>query len=469
MPGGLIHSKRNVGPPLGGSAAWVSISAPMRVQPVKRRRLPAPAPLRLLLALLLTGASACGARDEAARTPGPPSAEEAASAPAAAGWRMADDDSLTPEQRYRIDQLVAIGYLSGSRKPAGRGVTLHDPRRSQAGLNFFTSGHAPEALLMDMDGRVLHRWRFDFSDAWPNPRRLTETTGYWRRAHLFENGDILAIFEGLGMLKLDRDSNLLWARPGGEHHDLDVLPNGDIYVLTRVAHLVPRIHESEPILEDFVSVLDRDGNEKRRVSLLEAFENSPFRHLVFQGKRSSGDIFHTNTIRVLDGRIADRVPEFARGRVLTSMNALRVIAVVDLERERVVWAHKGDFIGGQHDPKVLPNGNVLLFDNVRGRRMSSVMELEPATMETLWEYRGTPQRPFVSPTCGAADRLENGNTLITESDGGRAFEVTPAGEIVWEFYNPHSAGPNDEYIATLFELVRLPETFPTDWLGDPAS
>jgi hypothetical protein len=37
---------------------------------------------------------------------------------------------------------------------------------------------------------------------------------------------------------------------------------------------------------------------------------------------------------------------------------------------------------------------------------------------------------------GGAQRLPNGNTLITESDKGRAFEVTREGEIVWDFYNP---------------------------------
>ena len=74
--------------------------------------------------------------------------------------------------------------------------------------------------------------------------------------------------------------------------------------------------------------------------------------------------------------------------------------------------------------------------------------------------------PFFTATCGTAERLPNGNTLITESDNGRAFEVTPDKEIVWEFYNPHRAGPDDEYIATLFEVIRLPSDFPTDWVGD---
>ena len=56
---------------------------------------------------------------------------------------------------------------------------------------------------------------------------------------------------------------------------------------------------------------------------------------------------------------------------------------------------------------------------------------------------------------------------MTESDNGRAFEVAPDQEIVWEFYNPYRAGDADEYIATLFEVVRLPPDFPLDWARDP--
>jgi hypothetical protein len=66
--------------------------------------------------------------------------------------------------------------------------------------------------------------------------------------------------------------------------------------------------------------------------------------------------------------------------------------------------------------------------------------------------------------CGAARRLQNGNTLITESDNGRAFEVTEDGSIVWEFVNPERAGDEGQYVATLFEMVRVPEGFPMDWL-----
>jgi hypothetical protein len=373
----------------------------------------------------------------------------------------------TDEQRRIIEQLQAIGYLSGSTAPRGSGVTQHDPARAWAGVNLYTSGHEPGAILMDMQGRELHRWSFEYRDAFPDSIWARHpNTEWWRRAHLFPNGDILAIVEGFALLKLDKDSKLLWASPVNAHHDLEVRPNGDIYVLTREASVIERVNPDEPVLEDFITVLTPDGKEKRKVSLLEAFEGSKFEKLYRAQNRTHGDLFHTNSLAVLDGRLADRVPAFRAGRILTSMNNLSVIAVVDLDSERVEWAVKGGS-RGQHDPSVLDDGNLLLFDNRSTPGASRVLEFDLENGRPAWSYRGTAEHPFFSKFLGTAQRLPNGNTLITESDAGRAFEVDRAKKIVWEFFNPHRAGEDDRYIATIFELLRLPPDFPLDWIPQP--
>ena len=43
---------------------------------------------------------------------------------------------------------------------------------------------------------------------------------------------------------------------------------------------------------------------------------------------------------------------------------------------------------------------------------------------------------FYSPLISSAQRLPNGNTLITEGCYMRMFEVTPENEVVWEFIAP---------------------------------
>jgi outer membrane protein assembly factor BamB len=145
----------------------------------------------------------------------------------------------------------------------------------------------------------------------------------------------------------------------------------------------------------------------------------------------------------------------------------------------VVWTHRvhpGPRTGGVHDPRLLDSGTILIFDNhwkrippragaagVGTGWQSRVLEIDPADGSIVWEYRGSESHPFYSKCCGTAQRLPNGNTLITESEGGRAFEVDPQGRIVWEFYNPERGGDSDEYIATLFGMVRLPPDFPVSW------
>jgi hypothetical protein len=319
-----------------------------------------------------------------------------------------------------------------------------------------------------MQGDVLHRWRYEFKDVWqdyPAGNEFPSTT-FWRRAYLYPNGDLLAIFDGLGMIKLDRDSRLLWAHPGREHHDLEVLPDGRIYVLTREARLIPQIHPEEPILEDFVSILTPEGQELERISILESFRSSPYWQPWQERMAKAGYTLGANTLEVLDGSIADRAPAFRAGNVLVSLLTVDTIGVIDLEQRKFVWARTGGFMA-QHDPTVLPNGNLMVFDNQGDRGRSRVFEVDPVQGGVSWFYAGSPDRPFFSKTCGVAQRLPNGNTLITESDGGRAFEVTQDKAIVWEFYNPHRGGTEDEYIATLFELVRLPADLPRDWARKP--
>jgi len=423
-----------------------------------------------------------------AATPGPPSAEQlelgrfveiqkehGEAKGRYRGYRthVADAD-LSDEQRAMVERLEAIGYATGTAPPPDRsGVTVYDRERSHAGLNLFTSGHGQVAQLMDMDGRVLHEWSADFWAIWPDfpVGRKRTGTQYWRRVHLFDNGDVLVIYEGMGIAKLDVDSNLLWASPNRAHHDLQVQPDGSIVVLTREAHVLPRLNPERPVLEDFVTILAPDGTERSRLSLLECFENSQ-RHariIADLGDEKDLDLFHTNAIRVLDGSQAEANAAFVAGHYLISSYKLDRLAVVDPLARQVTWALRKDF-HRQHDPQLLPGGRLLLFDNRGQRGRSRVLEYDlRALTEPVWVYQGSVEQPFYTHTCGNAQRLPGGTTLIVESDNGRAFEVTADGTIVWEYVNPYRAGENGEFIASIVEMQRLPADFPLGWLAGDGS
>jgi hypothetical protein len=379
-------------------------------------------------------------------------------------WRPARATSSLEAERPA--DVRALPYLQGYRPAEARStVIVHDPRAVYRGLNFYVSGHAAEAVLMDMEGNVLHRWRCPLRRLWPDLAADPQNAKleYWRRAYLFPNGDLLGIYEGLGLVKLDAQSRVLWARRGGFHHDLSVTPAGEIWVLDRDGKIVPRINPQAGILEDMVTVLAPNGAVRRRISLLEAFEHSPYAPLLRRMERS-GDVFHTNTLEILDGRFAGRHPAFRRGNLLLSVLKLDTLAILDPDRGTIVWAKRGGW-RRQHQPTFLDNGNLLLFDNLGSADRSApersrVIELDPLTGAIRWQFGGRPGVELSSKTLGSCQRLPNGDTLITESEGGRALEVAPDGNIVWEFNNPHRAGSRRELVAVLFEMIRLPMDFP---------
>ena len=378
--------------------------------------------------------------------------------------READSSQkMTSEQSEEISKLTTLGYLSGYKKaPSAKGVVVNNRKLTYNGYNFYTSGHAPEAILMDMEGNVLHTWSYEGRNVWPEKRTPDQSRGWWRRADLFDNGEVLAIFDYHGLIKLDKDSNLLWSYANGCHHDLQVMNDGRIYVLTSELKSNSHVREGDSILEDYITVLNANGKLIERISIIDAFGNSKYAPLLDRiplGK----DIFHTNTIEVLDGRLQAQSAAFKAGNVLISLRNIDVIAVIDMELEKVVWALSGMW-KKQHQPTVLNNGNILLFDNQGNHGHSKVIEFNPFTQEVVWEYPGDETSDFSSFLLGSNQRLPNGNTLITESTFGRALEVTPDKKIVWEFLNPKRAGQNNELIAVVSDMVRMEPDLPLDWL-----
>ena len=115
----------------------------------------------------------------------------------------------------------------------------------------------------------------------------------------------------------------------------------------------------------------------------------------------------------------------------------------------------------------LPNGNILTFDNGAYRKdqvipWSRVIEVDPAANEIVWESREEPDSSFFSAYISGARRLPNGNTLITEGNSGRMFQVTPDKKVVWEYINPYSPeGPDGTPRNDVFRITYyLPEDAP---------
>lgn len=72
---------------------------------------------------------------------------------------------------------------------------------------------------------------------------------------------------------------------------------------------------------------------------------------------------------------------------------------------------------------------------------SRVLEVDMTTGKIVWEYAANDGNSFFSYRQGAAQKLPNGNCLVTSTQHGHLFEVTRDKKVVWEFVSPIMEGP----------------------------
>lgn len=366
-------------------------------------------------------------------------------------------------ERDRREVLQSLGYLQGYAEIQEETGVLENKKQAYPGYNFFTSGHMPAAYLMDMQGNILHTWKKSCSQLWDDCPPTPESR-FFRRAKLLDNASILAIFNGIGLAKLGRESKTIWKVRAGIHHDLDIAED-KIYTLTSEIPATtdkPKIPQ-DLLQDDYILILSKDGEILGKHSLLKLYRNSDYQHIIDAKKHP--ETFHTNSIRVLDGTLENKSPHFKKGNLLLSHRNIHTIAIADLKQEKIVWANEGAHDKSwqrQHEAILLENGRILIFDNLGKKTFSRVIEYD-ITNDTITCIHPCQTRDWgYSMALGASQRLPNANTLTTISEQGKAIETTPDEEIVWSYTNPHTTQPNTK-TATILHMKRISKE-DAEWL-----
>lgn len=112
------------------------------------------------------------------------------------------------------------------------------------------------------------------------------------------------------------------------------------------------------------------------------------------------------------------VQKLSNDNYLVGLRNLDLIVEVNPDGE-VVWSFGALLIAHAHHPRMLDNGNILIYDNGNGR----VVEYD-IKGDVVFEY------PVYAPIYGWCQKLSNGNYAFPDCFGGRMLEVTPNGEVV---------------------------------------
>ena len=375
----------------------------------------------------------------------------------------------------RLRSLPYVGAINVPRD-APTGVVLLDKERVSSGYRLYTIQQLGRAELISEEGEVVRRWWYQPGDR-------------WERSELLPNGDLLVVgMEGHGLqgdakprgggildssryvVRLDWHGKLVWKRMLLAHHDIEVTPSGKLLLLTFDRRMEPSIHPTVETRDAHMTLLDSTGTVVESRSLLESVRNSPEFFLMQRatpsrlGVRPWVDLFHANSIEWMhQSHLFSVDPIYGPNNVLVSLRHQDRVAIFDWQEREVVWSWGRNELSGPHDAQVLENGHILLFDNGLHRGWSRAIELDPLTGRIVWEYRATPEESFYTGSKGSAQRLPNGNTLLAESDRGRAIEVTPDGDVVWEFICPY--GVREDTRAAIVRMVHHSPEFVERWLS----
>lgn len=314
-------------------------------------------------------------------------------------------------------------------------VGARKEKKMQAGWTLFNVTNwfkRPPLTVAMVDSEGRYRWYHQLSTSDSGDDTVVEVID--DGAHILVGGNR----KHRGPRLLDWEGNVVWKEDFQMHHDIQATEDGKyFYFLTRADNCQGSYN---------TGVIAKYSREKEKV-----VERWPFCHYYTPPQKNpKNDWDHLNAIEF-----------FPNGEdVLLSGRHLHTLYKFDLESEKLEWklGLHGEFglpdtdqFYRQHAPEIQPNGNILVYDNGThlmgvNRRYSRALEIsydaDEMTAKGVWSY--VSEAKYYTWIWGDADRLENGNTLITygyrhkKGKPSTLQEVTPSKQKVWELQMPVS-------------------------------
>ncbi|MBG0811987.1 aryl-sulfate sulfotransferase [Methylosinus sp. H3A] len=419
--------------------------------------------------------------------------------------------------------LVSAATVCASAEPSvyPTGTTIYDPARAYNSYVLFAGGD-DVSRLVDLTGKVAREWKYTGQPvAFIDPALADGARG-----HIFVT---LESVEGRGtdltpgrvqtrvrksVGEVDWDGKPVWsfgsAAPGGvarQHHDISRLPNGNTLLLANISYPLPGFAAPQ-VLDDVAYEVNPDGEIVWTWAASDHLDEIGFTAdelKLIKGSKNP-DYLHVNDLKPVGPNhwYDEGDTRFAPDNLIFDSRNGNFIAIIDRKTRKIVWTlgphfppvsedgsttsrkvpRPVDQISGQHDAQIIPKGlpgagNLLVFDNqgeagyprasVTYTGGSRVLEIDPVSKQIVWQYTGAssgnPGWTFRSTHISNARRLPNGNTFIDEGQIGRFFQVTPEGDIVWEYLNPYPRRGKDAETGrpTLNYSVYRAQPVPYDW------
>ncbi len=297
-------------------------------------------------------------------------------------------------------------------------VTKNDSSKIEQGLIFLDNG-----IVMDRRGNLV---------------LITDSFGVEKRDFTLTNENTLTYIQNNVAYETALNGKLLWKSKEIKtatytlfffHHDLIKLKNGNYLILCKTKlNVAPA---SNPELNEAIVELTKNNEIKWYWD-----ERSHLPDTTSIHKSHLNSLFYNDSLNQIIVSSRDLNTLFFIDR-----SSGKIVKSIGYPLSNTLENYQQVLFSGQHSAQLLSNNNILLFNNNSkfGRNgSSSVLEIKQPTKENpvvdsdflfLYEFEETDQNYCAKG--GDANKLENGNYLISSSANNRNFEINKT-KVLWE-------------------------------------
>jgi len=328
------------------------------------------------------------------------------------------------------------------------------------------------AVVMDENAEIFHEWIIDFrdiTDDWTylpeHYRPYSRPGGVIHGAEVYQ-GDLIFVFEHRGLARINQEGEIVWHADGLQaHHSIEKNYRDNYWVSTQKMRYYSEENQKLfpdrkfPLYEFTVTEITPDGDVIDTISMRDVITQNGLNYLYLMRQNNviysldSEDYLHCNDVEEFPDHLEPDY--FGPGDLMVSARNINTILVFNKDTLEIKHVWTGPFVH-QHDPDFIDGNRISVYDNftigppANGHHSRIlIMDAKNDRWETY--YEGNDEEKFNATLMGKHQWLENGNLFINEARVGRGFEITPEGEIVWEYYN--LTNPAEAYITPTFHLI----------------
>jgi hypothetical protein len=309
-------------------------------------------------------------------------------------------------------------------------------------------------LIRLSDQKIIYQWVPDFD-------KILQQTGDKRNKHNILAGhpllaaDGAIIFDASPLLiKINKDSKLVWAINKDFHHSNEYDAEGNIWAPSVIKPSKFLANMLLDFKDDALTKISPDGKVLFQKSIAEILVQNGYRTLLLGTGVYEDDLVHLNDIQPA----LTSTQYWLKGDLLISIKHKSTVFLYRPSTNKIIWLQTGPWLN-QHDVDFINDTCIGVFGNNIVRTNLTEHLLDGHNEEYIFDFKSqktsTPYTQFLkdakvsTKSEGRSDILPNGDLFIEETDNNRLL-MGNTKNVLWQFVNRV-----DQHSVAALEWTRL--------------